>query len=162
MSFRPSRGAYVVALSAATALTALGVGSMTQGATVAGRATPPTVASTAKFSIGRPVPLVHGIPGHIVRSSTPPAPGACDCYEPAQFEAAYGLASLYKAGDNGKGETIVIIDCFGSPTIQNDLRLFDRANHLPAPPSFEVGLRRTYAVASRMSRVEFGRRSPAS
>ncbi|MGP0053664.1 MAG: S8 family serine peptidase [Solirubrobacteraceae bacterium] len=61
-----------------------------------------------------------------------------DCYSAAQIERAYGLGPLYARGIDGRGETIAIVDSFGSPTIQSDLQVFDHANHLPPPPSFEV------------------------
>jgi subtilase family serine protease len=48
------------------------------------------------------------------------------CYSPAQFEKAYGLAGLHAAGIDGSGETIAIIDSFGSPTIASDLHHFDQ------------------------------------
>ena len=38
----------------------------------------------------------------------------------------------------GRGKTIVIVDSFGSPTIQNDLKVFDQTFNLPAPPSFKI------------------------
>ena len=38
----------------------------------------------------------------------------------------------------GKGATIVIVDSYGSPTIKNDLSVFDRAYGLPAPPKFRI------------------------
>ena len=38
----------------------------------------------------------------------------------------------------GRGQTIVIVDSFGSPTIQNDLKVFDQTFSLPAPPSFKI------------------------
>ena len=38
----------------------------------------------------------------------------------------------------GKGVTIVIVDSYGSPTIRGDLAVFDRAYHLPAPPSLRI------------------------
>jgi subtilase family serine protease len=60
------------------------------------------------------------------------------CYDPAQLQTAYDLRPLYSAGDTGKGETIVIVDCFGSPTIGTDLATFDSAFHLPAPPSLSI------------------------
>jgi len=49
------------------------------------------------------------------------------CYSPAQLEAAYDLASLHAGGDTGAGETIAIVDSFGSPTIRGDLHQFDQA-----------------------------------
>jgi subtilase family serine protease len=60
------------------------------------------------------------------------------CYEPTQLQAAYNLAPLYKKGVTGKGSTIVIVDSFGSPTIQNDLGVFDQQYGFPAPPSFKI------------------------
>ena len=48
------------------------------------------------------------------------------CYSPVQYQAAYNLAPLYKEGITGKGRTIVIVDSFGSPTIQHDLEVFDK------------------------------------
>jgi subtilase family serine protease len=47
------------------------------------------------------------------------------CYQPAQFIKAYNLAPLHNAGITGAGTTIVIVDSFGSPTIANDLHVFD-------------------------------------
>jgi subtilase family serine protease len=60
------------------------------------------------------------------------------CYGPAQVRRAYGLPALYAKGVTGRGATIVIVDSYGSPTIQNDLRVFDRAYRLPAPPKFRI------------------------
>ena len=55
------------------------------------------------------------------------------CYTPPQLRRAYDLRPLYRAGFNGRGSTIVIVDPFGSPTIGHDLRVFDRASGLPNP-----------------------------
>jgi hypothetical protein len=60
------------------------------------------------------------------------------CYQPADLQAQYHFDPLYAAGDNGTGQTIVIFDAYGSPTIRQDLATFDRAFGLPAPPSFNV------------------------
>jgi subtilase family serine protease len=60
------------------------------------------------------------------------------CYGPAQVRRAYGLPALYAKGVTGRGATIVIVDSYGSPTIRNDLRVFDRAYGLPAPPKFRI------------------------
>ncbi len=60
------------------------------------------------------------------------------CYSPQEIQHAYGVDNLLNKGDNGKGETIVIIDSFGSPTIAADLAQFDTDFGLPAPPSFRV------------------------
>jgi subtilase family serine protease len=60
------------------------------------------------------------------------------CYSPQQIQKAYGLTPILKAGYTGAGETIVIIDSFGSPTIAQDLKTFDAAFGLPDPPSLSV------------------------
>jgi len=51
------------------------------------------------------------------------------CYGPAQIRAAYGVD---KVSADGAGRTIVIVDAFQSPTIQNDLDVFDRTFEVPA------------------------------
>lgn len=48
------------------------------------------------------------------------------CYSPLQYRNAYDLNPLYQDGITGKGRTIVIVDSFGSPTIQSDLQTFDK------------------------------------
>ncbi len=60
------------------------------------------------------------------------------CYSPQDIQTAYGVGSLLNRGDTGKGETIVIVDSYGSPTIAADLASFDAGFGLPAPPSFTI------------------------
>jgi subtilase family serine protease len=57
-----------------------------------------------------------------------------DCYVPDQVEAAYNLPALYNRGITGKGQTIVVVDAFGSPTIADDLLSFDQYLGLGTPP----------------------------
>jgi subtilase family serine protease len=57
---------------------------------------------------------------------------------PAQIQRAYDLLPLYQEGVDGSGETIVIVDPFGSPTITSDLRHFDAAFGLSGPPSLRI------------------------
>jgi subtilase family serine protease len=57
-----------------------------------------------------------------------------DCYVPDQVEAAYSLPALYHRGITGKGETIVVVDAFGSPTVADDLMQFDQYLGLGTPP----------------------------
>ena len=76
--------------------------------------------------------------------ATPPTTAQCQqslhiaCYSPAQFQQAYDLAPLYQQGDNGAGETIVIVDSFGFQNIQSELATFDKGFGLAAPPSFKI------------------------
>ena len=60
------------------------------------------------------------------------------CYRPAQIQKAYNLQPLFDHGLNGTGRTIVIVDAFGSPTIQHDVHVFDQTFGLPDPPSFRI------------------------
>jgi len=60
------------------------------------------------------------------------------CYQPGQIQQAYNLPPLFNQGITGKGQTIIIVDSFGSPTIGRDLKTFDDAFGLPAPPSLTV------------------------
>jgi subtilase family serine protease len=54
-------------------------------------------------------------------------------YGPAEIETAYKLNGLYNKGLDGTGQTVVIVDAFGSPTIQDDAALFSAIYGLPAP-----------------------------
>jgi subtilase family serine protease len=60
------------------------------------------------------------------------------CVSPAMLAQAYNFAPLRAAGIDGSGKTIVIVDSFGSPTIANDLQVFDQTFGLPDPPSFTI------------------------
>jgi subtilase family serine protease len=85
--------------------------------------------------------------GHILAAGTmsqPPTTAQCEkkygiaCYQAFQLQRAYDLAPLFARGIEGKGETIVIVDAFGSPSIASDLQTFDSQMGLPNPPSFRV------------------------
>ena len=60
------------------------------------------------------------------------------CYQPGQLRTAYHLPAVYANKITGKGETIAIVDSFGSPTIKSDLATFDRQFGYPAPPTFRI------------------------
>src|SRR5713226_10775198 len=60
-------------------------------------------------------------------------PAAPFCYGPDQIRAAYGVQPVLDSGITGAGRTIVIIDAFQSPTIQQDLALFDHIWSYPDP-----------------------------
>lgn len=89
-----------------------------------------------------PVPLARMI-SH-VSYPTPPTTGQCEhalkiaCYGPSQFQTAYDLQPLYRKGDDGSGQTIVIVDSFGYQFIRDELNKFDKSFGLPAPPSFKI------------------------
>ncbi len=61
-------------------------------------------------------------------------------YQPSDVQAAYGLSALYASGLDGSGQTIVIIDAIGSPTIAADAEVFSQVYGLPdlTPANFQV------------------------
>jgi subtilase family serine protease len=60
------------------------------------------------------------------------------CYSPQLIRKAYGVTPVLNNGFTGKGQSIVIIDSFGSPTIRQDLKVFDQGYGLPDPPSLKI------------------------
>ena len=84
---------------------------------------------------------VHAMP---VDTAGPPSTQTCEqqfkiaCYSPLQMQLAYNTPPLYRQGITGAGQTIVIVDSFGSPTVQTDLAKFDKQFGLPAPPHFAI------------------------
>jgi subtilase family serine protease len=69
----------------------------------------------------------------------PPNLAPCG-YDAPQVDTAYGLTALYKAGLDGTGQTVVIVDAFGSDTITADANVFSQINGLPAltPSNFTI------------------------
>ena len=60
------------------------------------------------------------------------------CYGPQDIRTAYGLNGLINSGNKGTGQTIVVIESYGSPTIATDLHQFDTDFGIPDPPSLKV------------------------
>jgi subtilase family serine protease len=125
----------------AAGVTALAAGIMAAAAPAGSAATRPdsTAGSTAPGIITKPGAVRVG-----TATQSPPTTAFCvknfriDCFSPLQIRTAYNLAPVYANKVTGKGETIVIVDSFGSPTIAHDLGVFDKAYGLPAPPSLKV------------------------
>jgi subtilase family serine protease len=132
------RSRALVCGAAVTAIAALGAGSA---------AVVPVVAAAAAPATGAAVQVVPFATGHILAAghmSQPPTTAQCQqdfgiaCYQAFQLQRAYDLAPLFSKGIEGQGETIVIVDAFGSPSIASDLQTFDSEMGLPDPPSFKV------------------------
>jgi subtilase family serine protease len=114
---------------------------------VAGSAAAVAPAAVAAGTAGAAVQVMPFSIGHVLSTRTmtqPPTTAQCEsdfgiaCYEPFQLQRAYDLAPLFSRGIEGRGETIVIVDAFGSPSIASDLQTFDAQTGLPNPPSFKV------------------------
>jgi subtilase family serine protease len=87
---------------------------------------------------------MHVLPAGNRTFEVPPTTAFCqqnfaiNCYQPFQLTRAYELNSLHASGVDGRGETIVIVDSHGSPTIAKDLQTFDKTFGLPNPPSLTI------------------------
>src|SRR4051795_2629423 len=55
------------------------------------------------------------------------------CYTPNQIRAFYGLAPLTPTTNDGAGQTIVLVDSYGSPTAVKDAAFFARTFGGPTP-----------------------------
>jgi subtilase family serine protease len=60
-------------------------------------------------------------------------------YQPSDLQKAYNMNPLYRAGLDGTGVTIAIVDAFGSTTIQQDAAVFSAAMGLPRAQLTVVG-----------------------
>ncbi len=103
-----------------------------------------TASPAARVASAHPVP---DVTGPILKTAQFPAPltiAECqadfgiNCYTPVQYRVAYDLNPLYSGKATGRaitgaGETIVIVDAFGSPTIASDLHTFDTQFGFPDP-----------------------------
>jgi subtilase family serine protease len=112
-----------------------------------------TVASPAAFAAAAggavtPIPSVAGQSMIQLQSPSPLSTARClatiklRCYSPLQYRVAYNLDPLYQKNITGQGQTIMIVDSFGSPTLSKDLRAFDQQWGLPNPPAlneFKLG-----------------------
>src|SRR5216684_8492434 len=87
--------------------------------------------SLSYIQLGPDTTLPQGLP--LCRSASL---GNIVCYSPSFIKKAYEFPSTSTL--DGTGQTIVIVDAFGSPTIVNDLALFDARFGIPAPPSFTI------------------------
>jgi subtilase family serine protease len=58
--------------------------------------------------------------------------GSASCFTPRSLRLAYDIQALTDRGFTGKGQTVVDIVSYGSPTLQQDMDVFDRQFGLPA------------------------------
>ena len=70
------------------------------------------------------------------QTATPQAPGLT----PTQLKNYYDFTGLSFGSTpaDGRGQTIALVDAFNDPDITGDLKTFDDAYGLAAPPSFKV------------------------
>ncbi len=121
---------------------AAAAGSLVLAAAVGGAAGSASAASAPAGAGVRITPgAIHAVTAAV---PAPPTTGFCEqryhvaCYQPGQLQQAFDLPRLYQEGITGHGQTVVIVDSFGSPTVAHDLSVFDTAAGLPPPPSLKV------------------------
>ncbi len=73
----------------------------------------------------------------LTTSAVPPTQAQCAsagrrCFSPQAIRAAYNVGPLHTAGYDGRGQTIAIVDSYGSDTIAHDLHVFNSAFGLPS------------------------------
>ena len=83
-----------------------------------------------------------GAPSAAGDACTTPAPEHVytyyHCYTPQQISDAYNVTALHNAGDLGQGQTIVLVDSYGSPTAANDIQFFHDTFYPGLPnPNFD-------------------------
>jgi subtilase family serine protease len=70
--------------------------------------------------------------GNVYNPGVSPSGDFLSCgFTPAQLQAHYGLTAAYKAGLNGAGQTIVLLEAYGYPTAQADANIFSKLAGLP-------------------------------
>ncbi|MFE0387726.1 S8 family serine peptidase [Streptomyces bungoensis] len=111
-------------IAAATAVAALAV-------TALGTAAPAAVPRTLAVPAVAGHTLVHGVSSPLT-SEQCQSKWHINCYTPLQYRTAYDLNALYRTGVTGKGRTIVIVDSYGSPTVQHDLDVYSKQFGLPS------------------------------
>lgn len=113
----------------------LGVAAATSAAALAvtaqGTAAPAAVPHTLAVPAVAGHNLAHGVSSPL-NSEQCQAKWHINCYNPLQYRKAYDLNALYRKGVTGKGRTIVIVDSYGSPTVQHDLDVYSRQFGLPS------------------------------
>ncbi|HUZ87568.1 MAG TPA: S53 family peptidase [Candidatus Baltobacterales bacterium] len=116
----------MTAVAAALVAPAVGVG---MGALSASAAT----LNSTPISYQANPPAKFGFPAG--KTTAFPTPSQCvaavglACYTPDEIRAGYDVP----AADTGAGQTIVIVDAYGSPTVRQDLQVFDGKFGLPDP-----------------------------
>jgi subtilase family serine protease len=79
-----------------------------------------------------PKPALTPLPASALSDICPqPLKVVSTCLTPHALRVAYGIEPLYEKGFAGKGQTVIDIVSFGSPTLQQDLAKYDTTFGLP-------------------------------
>ncbi|HEV2196093.1 MAG TPA: S53 family peptidase [Candidatus Acidoferrum sp.] len=101
-----------------------------QTVTFPNNATPSTVPQATYTGSVYGAPITNNQLGHL------PSCG----YSPREVQTGYNMNALYAQGFDGSGQTIVIVDAYGSDTIQQDAEIFSLVYGLPdlTPANFQI------------------------
>jgi subtilase family serine protease len=89
-----------------------------------------SLGTTGSSAPTTPVPFTPNPTGTTV--ATPTNDGPAQPLSVDQFRAAYGITPLLQQGITGKGQTVIDIVSYGSPSLQQDVAGFDQQFGLPA------------------------------
>lgn len=109
------------------------IAGLTAAVVTAALALAPATGSVAGAGI-RFHPLIHvgpHVPTKVVARGGGVAGGVIHYYTPQDVYAAYGVDTVQTSGLTGAGQTIILVDAYGSPTVRSDLHAFDQAFGLP-------------------------------
>jgi subtilase family serine protease len=95
--------------------------------------------NAGKQSSARPTPVATQSLSPVSVTNICPAPfnNVSSCLTPHALRVAYGVESLTEKGYTGKGQTVIDIVSFGSPTLAQDMAYYDKQFGLP-PVNLQV------------------------
>ena len=97
------------------------------GSDIPGQSTTTCLTAPQTFTLQYSTPLPEGVyTGTVYDQSGLPC-----VYLPQQLQTALGLNDVYAAGLNGAGQTIVLVEGYGYPTIEKDANTFFKLMGLP-------------------------------
>ncbi|MEA2634525.1 MAG: hypothetical protein QOH92_1292 [Chloroflexota bacterium] len=128
--------------SAARRIAPFAVGATALGSAIIGTGSAPITSGPFLVPLAIEAPDIGTAPKGSSDACTSPAPvhtyAVYHCYTPADIAAAYDIQSLHTAGNLGQGQTIVLVDSYGSPTAKQDLKFFHDTFYPTLPnPNFD-------------------------
>ncbi|HEX5333922.1 MAG TPA: S53 family peptidase [Cellulomonas sp.] len=121
----------VVALASGTVIGLAAVAGVASGG--ASVAAPAVVPFAAEAPDTPAMPTGTGTPPACVSPAPVKTYAYYHCYGPNEVRAAHGLPALATTSTEGAGQTIVLVDSYGSPTAEADLATFASSFGGPAP-----------------------------
>lgn len=111
------------------------LGKLAQGSGFPQSSTTDCLSSPATYNIQDP----SGSPSAVYSGTVFATSLTCD-YLPSQLQNVLGLDDVYAAGYDGAGQTIVLVEAFGYPTLQKDANAFFKMANLPLlnPSNFSI------------------------